>query len=100
VWQARPIEADNIRRVRVSPVQLAALARVLRTSFANDGAGRPIVISGAGYGEHDAFYEAQGSYSLFATCNEFVRRVLAAAGIRTALWAPFDFDVMYPLPAG
>jgi uncharacterized protein (TIGR02117 family) len=99
VWQGRPLEAENIRRVRINAMQLARIVRALRESFASDGGGRPIAIAQAAYGEHDAFYQAHGSYSLLVTCNEFIRKILAAAGIRTAIWAPFDFDVLHPLPA-
>jgi len=98
VWQARPLEADNIRRLRITPVQLAHLARYLRAGFVTDSVGKPIAIPGAGYHAHDAFYEAHGSYSLVLTCNEWLRRALADAGIRTALWAPFDYDLFKTLP--
>jgi len=100
VWQARPLEDDNIRRIRITPVQLAHLVRYLRAGFATDAAGKPIAIPGAAYQAHDTFYEAHGSYSPILTCNEWVRRALAGAGIRTALWAPFDYDLFRTLPAG
>jgi uncharacterized protein (TIGR02117 family) len=98
VWQARPLESDNIRRVRITPVELAHLVRYIRADFATDAAGKPRRIPGAAYHAHDAFYEAHGSYSLILTCNEWLRRALADAGIRTALWAPFDYDLLRTLP--
>ena len=99
VWQARPLESDEIRRIRITPVQLAHLVRYLRAGFATDADGKPVAIRGAVYHTHDAFYEAHGSYSVILTCNEWVRRALADAGIRTAIWAPFDYDLFRTLPA-
>ena len=37
-------------------------------------------------------------YTFWYTCNEWTRRALAAAGVRTAMWAPFDTAVFYHLP--
>ena len=55
-------------------------------------------IDAAGYCGSDAFYEAVPTYTFWYTCNEWTRRALAAAGIRTAMWAPFDTAVFYHLP--
>jgi hypothetical protein len=38
------------------------------------------------------------SYTFWHTCNEWTRRALATAGVRTATWAPFDIAVMFHLP--
>ena len=46
-----------------------------------------------GYGPHDAFYAAVGTYSPFQTCNEWLAAGLRQAGIRTGWWAPFAFGV-------
>lgn len=51
---------------------------------------KPIFIStNAVYGDHDAFYEATGSYSLFHTCNTWVNNALKACGQKACLWTPF-----------
>ena len=58
-------------------------------------------IDAAGYGDNDAFYEAIPRYTFWYTCNEWTRRALAAAGVRTAIWAPFDTasSIICPMPA-
>ena len=70
----------------------ARLTDRIRASFKTDAAGRPQRLPGvyAGYAAQGGFYEAHGHYSLFATCNEWVRQMLNASGVRTPLWAPFD----------
>ena len=56
--------------------------------------GRPRREELAGYGPNDAFYTAQGRYSLFRTCNIWSADALAAAGQPTGTWSPFSFQVM------
>jgi uncharacterized protein (TIGR02117 family) len=43
-----------------------------------------------GYGSHDLFYEAKGTYSLFKTCNTWTNNGLKKMGVKTALWSPFS----------
>ena len=43
---------------------------------------------------HDNFYEANGSYHLFRTCNVWTNQVLINAGIKTAIWTPFDSGIL------
>ncbi len=95
----QPQPSAEVRRVRISAQQLQQLARYIDASFernAKDGVKR---IEGVAYGSHDAFYEAKGSYSVLFTCNEWVRRALSQAGIRTTAWAPFSSAIFYHLPA-
>ncbi|MCX8116114.1 MAG: DUF2459 domain-containing protein, partial [Burkholderiaceae bacterium] len=61
--------------------------------------GRPLRIDAPGYFDTDAFYEAVPVYTLWFTCNEWVRRGLADAGVRTAAWAPFDTAIFWQLRA-
>lgn len=57
-----------------------------------------VVLEGRGYSFNDAFYEAEGTYSPFMTCNEWVNRGLRSAGLNAALWSPFSFGVKWALP--
>ena len=75
--------------VRVSPEAYQALVDHIRRTIEPDDAGDPVQILGYSYAGNDRFYEANGTYSLFATCNEWVRRALDDAGIRTGVWSPF-----------
>ena len=50
-----------------------------------------------GYFDTDAFYEGTGRYTLWLTCNEWIGRALAGAGVRTAVRAPFDAALFWQL---
>lgn len=93
------LEAYASQRVRISPAQYRRLVEYLRVSFRRDGEGRPLRIDAPGYFETDAFYEAIPVYTFWYTCNEWVRRGLAHAGVRTAAWAPFDIAIFRQLRA-
>ncbi len=86
------------RRLRLSPEQYGRLVAYVRASFARDPNGAVQWIA-PGYFDSDAFYEAVPTYNFWFTCNEWTRRALAAAGVRTALWSPFDVGVLWHLPA-
>lgn len=92
-------EAYASQRVRISAAQYRKLVDYLRASFRRDGEGRPIRIDAPGYFDTDAFYEAIPVYTFWYTCNEWVRRGLAHAGVRTAAWAPFDIAIFGQLRA-
>lgn len=92
-------EAYASQRVRISPAQYRRLVEYLRASFRRDTQGRPIRIDAPGYFDTDAFYEAIPVYTFWYTCNEWVRRGLAEAGVRTAAWAPFDIAIFLQLRA-
>ena len=47
------------------------------------------------YGKNDAFYEANGSYSLFHTCNTWANNGLKACGQKACFWTPFDSGIFY-----
>lgn len=83
--------------VRVSPAQYARLVELVREGFARDAHGQPQRIGQAAFGRTDAFYVATVDWSIRLTCNEWVRRILAGAGIRAPLWAPFERALFWQL---
>jgi uncharacterized protein (TIGR02117 family) len=89
-YMDRPHPGERVACTRVSDEQYRSLARYVQSSFTPDARGVPMRIDAPGYGATDAFYEAKGAYSLFVTCNEWVRRGLSESGIRAPAWAPFD----------
>jgi uncharacterized protein (TIGR02117 family) len=92
--------AYDARRVRLSAEQYRRLAAFIRDSFARDEGGAVRRIDAAGYFGTDAFYEAVPTYTFWYTCNEWTRRALASAGVKTARWSPFELAVMHHLPKG
>lgn len=88
--------AYESRRVRLSAAQYERLVTYVRASFVRSGGAVQWIA--AGYFDSDAFYEAVPTYTFWITCNEWTRRALAAAGVRTAVWSPFDAGVLWHLP--
>ena len=87
------IEDERCVRVLLSDRQMATLVARIDASLRRDAMGAPQRI-GAGYGSFDEFWEATGSYHLFYTCNSWTNAALAEIGVRTAVWAPFDWAIL------
>lgn len=93
--EAKPRESADIVRIRVTPEQLRSIVAQIDASLIRDAKGMPLPIAGAHYDANDGFFEARGHYSMFTTCNEWVRAILSGAGVRTAHWAPLAVAVRY-----
>jgi uncharacterized protein (TIGR02117 family) len=90
-------QAYDAARVRLSDAQYTRLAAYIRASFARDAAGRVQKVDAPGYFGRDAFYKAVPRYSAVHTCNEWTRRSLQEAGVRTPAWSPFDAAIFAQL---
>ena len=96
LWDFPPASLAG-REVRLSPEQYARLVAYVRDSFARTADGRPIRLGAPGYFDTDAFYAAKPRYTFWMTSNEWVRRGLTVAGVRTPVWAPFDSALFFQL---
>jgi uncharacterized protein (TIGR02117 family) len=67
--------------------QLARLRSFISDSFVRD-ADEVKLISNAGYGEIDRFFEAKGYFNALFGCNTWTAAALRSAGLRTGLWNP------------
>ncbi|TCV93875.1 uncharacterized protein (TIGR02117 family) [Luteibacter rhizovicinus] len=96
-YEKSPVPGPDAVALTLTPEAYGRLVAFIRASTTMDANGRAVPIEGHGYGENDAFYEAQGHYSLFTTCNQWVRDALSAAGVRAPWWAPFDKPLFWQL---
>jgi len=90
--------AENERcvKLRISKDQYTKLIQYVEKALEKNAGGNPMVIgSNARYGNHDAFYEATGNYSLFHTCNTWTNNALKASGQKACWWTPFDKGIFY-----
>ncbi len=94
-----PISDDSCRRVRLSEKAYRELCTYLESSFRKDSTGRLVLIPGKSYHDTDNFYEGEGSYHAFNTCNLWANRGLKKIGVRTALWSPFAGGILRHVPA-
>lgn len=46
------------------------------------------------YGKHDAFYEANGTYSIFKSCNTWTNKGLKTSGQKSCLWTVTDTNIL------
>jgi uncharacterized protein (TIGR02117 family) len=77
--------------------QLNKLNRYIQNSFETNSAGKLVKLNVKGYGNNDYFYEAKHSFSLFRTCNYWVNKALKEIEVKTSVWSPFDFGVLFHL---
>lgn len=91
-------EGTNTRKVRISPEQYEILVAYVQQSFRyTDHKIEPI--KGHHYENvNDNFYDATGTYNFLFTCNTWTNDALKKAGIKTAIWAPFEWSVMRHRP--
>ena len=95
-----PLPGANTRHLRLSADAYRRLTDYLQAGFLRSDQGLPLLIPDVRYTLHDAFFVAEGHYTMFTTCNEWVRKALAQAGVRVPLWAPFGQALFYQLPEG
>lgn len=83
-----PQPGDDVRSVVLRPEEYRRLAAYIRGSVAALRTRYP------GYDANDVFYEAQGHYDAFRTCNAWVGDALRQAGVRIGRWTPFPVTVL------
>lgn len=84
-------EGESCKKLKISKNQYARLIQYIRNSLQKDTNGHFINIqTKANYNKFDAFYEANGSYSLLHTCNTWANNGLKSCGQKCCFWTPFD----------
>lgn len=90
-----PAGRNNCRQVSSDASGRDALFAFIDATLAGDPRREEL----PGYGPNDAFYTAEGTYSLFRTCNVWTAEALKRSGQKMSLWSPFSFQVMGLLSA-
>jgi len=84
-------ESETCKKISISQEQYSRLSNYILKSFQTDAGGHVKYINTrANYNDADAFYEANGSYSIFHTCNTWANEGLKISGQKCCLWTPFD----------
>ena len=78
-------------RLTLTPGQYAALLAFIAETR------RGAAVSGAGFSDTDAFFEARGRFHLFRTCNTWITDALRAAGHPAGAWTPTPYSVRLSL---
>ena len=95
-YRPPPVAAENCRRWRAGPAAYARITSYIRETLRLSG-GLPVQAA-PGYGARDAFFVANGQYTLFETCNQWTGRALRLGGAPVAPWTPLSFLVTWNLP--
>jgi len=77
------------------PHQFQRLVHYVEATFEQDARSQLREVAGAGYTAHDRFFKARGNFSPIHTCNQWVNRGLKQAGVRSSVWSPFVYGVLY-----
>lgn len=89
-------EADDCRKITLSGAQYDRLILYICLSLKTNAQGQgQIIHTNANYGSNDAFYEANGHYNLFYTCNTWANNALKSCGQKACVWTPFDTGIFY-----
>jgi len=87
----KSVKEDNeCVKVMITQKDYQDLVTYITDSFQYNDGKKMLWIENQSYGDYDAFYEAQGKYSLFYTCNTWANNALKAAHQKAALWTPYD----------
>lgn len=93
-YYKRMKRGDDCKSMMISKEQYSRLITFITESFQKDSAGNFMPIqTNANYSKTDAFYEANGSYSLIHTCNSWANDALKASGQKCCFWTPTDSGI-------
>jgi uncharacterized protein (TIGR02117 family) len=91
-----PVIGEKCKAISISKEQYKTLVDFIQNRFEKNKEGKIIPIHGHHYsGSDDYFFEAEGTYSFLYTCNCWSNEGLKVAGVKTALWAPFDTCIFF-----
>ncbi len=82
------------KAVKVSEKQYLKLVEYIKNSLKHNVKGCVEEIKGAAYWQNDAFFESEGKYSLFFTCNTWLNNGLREAGLRACFWTVLDWPIL------
>ena len=86
-------ESYRCKKLLISEANYKKLVAFLSGSFRKKD-GQTLWIPNSGYGIYDTFYEANGKYSVFKTCNTWANQALQSANQKAAFWTATDTGIL------
>jgi uncharacterized protein (TIGR02117 family) len=86
-------ESKTCKKIVISSENYKKLIAFISKSFQTKSGEFLKIETNSVYGNHDVFYEATGSYSLFYTCNSWANQALKSANQKAALWTISDSGI-------
>lgn len=90
----QPTPNELVAQLNISRTEYRRLLDEILPYFQRNHAGKPILIPHAAYGKNDAFYEANGRYGLFHTCNTWTNNRLKNSNLPAVKWTPFAHHIV------
>ena len=88
-------EGDQSKKIKISADNYKKLIRFIEDKFATDSNGNYKLIPNASYYKNDVFYDANGRYSFYYTCNTWANQGLKKANLKAALWTLHEGGIFY-----
>ena len=85
----------NWKKINLCKIQIEDLNLYIENSFKKDYNDKFVKINVSGYSSNDFFYEANSSFSFYRTCNVWVNEALKNSNIKTSIWSPFVYGILY-----
>jgi uncharacterized protein (TIGR02117 family) len=92
-WRNEPRPGKSCKRILFSDEQYKVLIHYIISSFEIGDSGFKL-IDHPGYNDNDRFYEANGTYTLFKTCNVWTGTGLQVIGEKTGVWTPLSRSIL------
>lgn len=87
-------EASDCKKILISSEDYIKMISLIKENFKINNGSFQKINTTAVYGKNDVFYEANGHYTLFYTCNTWVNQVLKKSNQRAALWTISDTGIL------
>lgn len=88
-------ESDNCIKISLTKEEYLQLCDYVNNSFQTNTLGEFLPLkTNANYGLHDCFYEANGTYSVFKSCNTWTNKALKTANQKACFWTITDKGIL------
>jgi len=95
-YRTTPKPGNRVKKLLLTPAQYEQLVDFVTASFRQSNSGLA-KLPQPGYYNSDYFFEAEGKYHLFNTCNVWTGEALKQAGVKISYWTPLESSVFYYL---
>lgn len=92
-WEREPVVSSSSAKVFISESNYRNLITFIKESFKMENES-VVLIPNRGYWSNDNFYEANGNYHLFNTCNRWTNRALKILDVQTGWFALSSEGIM------
>ncbi len=87
-------ESNNCVKLKLSESEYESLCDYINKSAQIKNNAFIPIKTNSNYGDHDAFYEAKGTYHLLKTCNTWTNTALKKCGQKACLWTITDNQIL------